>query len=483
MAIVMAVMTCGSAIAGDDKKVTVVGTVIEPNPEAANGAPGVRPSEGVQVIILGTNMSTVTDMRGAFHFENVKPGEVTFIASKAGFPSAVKRASFRGKMGNVLIYLTPDPATRTPLTPDCVYVSFDTPIEKEDVKVVKPQNGDEEGAHELSKPKGVKGAILIGTDPLTLGAKPFPIPAGPNDFQTNISAAANSIMVMDPNQPTNVNYVEIPKRLFWLAFNDTGNRLYGASEEEYINVYDTTKNNVVLSRMPTNGVVNDLVRVNRFIYAAILRNSGDGVMIIDPHKDGPARLILTPAMVDGRPAHPWSVTATNDGSKIYVAVGNDGGGQVQALDVESGKVLGAANVSANPLGIAITPDNRFLLVTCPKTASVAVIDATSMLQVAQVPVGIAPFRIAVRPDGTKAYVTCRDSNEVSVINLTSMTQGAQIAVGVNPLGIAISADGARIYVANQGSGTVSIIDGNKDIVQKATTTQPRSRPYGVAIKP
>ena len=464
----------------------LTGSVVEPNASKAAGAPGIMPAEGVTVQLEGSNQSTTTDAAGAFYFQNVPEGEVTIVASKPGYLPTIKKYTLKGPMpGRVLVFLNPGGSMNGAgggapevLRPDSVYIAFSTPIQA--------GPGGSSNAP-LSGPAttsiGHLGMLASGTDPFTMGGNAPSMPVGPDGYQTNVSSSPNQIMVLDPEKPTSAKYIDSPARLFWLAFNEAGTKLFGATDTNVINIYDTVNGNALLQQIPVGGVVNDLVRVKNLIFAAIMRATGDGIMVIDPSRNAPLRIIPTPGLSTGGRAHPWSVTANNDGTRVFVAMGNERDGEVLALDAFTSRPVAAAKVGANPMGIAITPDNQLLLVTNSKAASVTVLDAFTLQPVAQVPVGISPFHIAIRPDGAKAYVTCRGSNSVYVINLQAKASGAVIPVGNNPMGLAITSSGAHVYVANQGSGTVSIIDGTSDTFLKSTTPQPRSRPYGVAVKP
>lgn len=332
---------------------------------------------------------------------------------------------------------------------------------------------------------GVPGseATYLPSSPTQGGYPSRPPYAQPGQYTTAISAAQNALMVFDPDRPGHEAYTESPARLYWLAFNQSGTRLYGSNDQNCINVYDTVNNNILVQQIPCGGVVNDMVRVKNLVYAAIMRANGDGIMVIDPQRKGPVAIIPVPAGPPGGRSHVWSVTANSDGTRIFAAIGNERAGEVDVIDAATTHSVTVGRVGALPLGIAITPDDRYVLVANSKSATVSVLDAASLQQVGQIPVGITPFHIAVRPDGSKAYVTCKGSNAVSVISLRSMSQVGAIPVGSSPLGLAVAANGAHVYVANEGSATVSIINGNTDTYIKSTSPEPRMRPFGVAVKP
>lgn len=469
----------------------VMGSVVEPNQSKTPGSPGVMPSEGAAVQIQGTSFTATTDAMGAFRFPSVPEGELTFVVTKPGYAPTIKHYTLKGPMpGQVLVYLTPGGGVNVPhdaVKPDSVYVAFSGIGGGQSYAA----NTNMPNNYVLNGPPtttlGTLGTIAYGQNPFTMGGNASlppgqpPIP-GQTPYQTNQNVAENSIMVLDPEQPGKTNYIELGNRAFWVTFNVAGSKLFVSTDQQSINIYDVVNNNIQLGNIPAGGVVQDLVRSGSMIYAPVMATS-PGVLVIDPQRNAPVRMIPAPPLSTGQRAHPRSVAVNSDGTRLYVALDAGTAGEVAVIDAFTTRPLGFAKVGAQPLGIAITPDNRYVLVANSKASSVSVIDAFSLQEVAKVPVGIMPTRIAVRPDGTKAYVTCKGDNRVCVINLQTMTPGAIIPVGTNPLGIAVTSNGSHVYVACNGNGTVGIIDGNSDTFLKSTTPQPRSQPYGVAVKP
>lgn len=114
------------------------------------------------------------------------------------------------------------------------------------------------------------------------------------------------------------------------------------------------------------------------------------------------------------------------------------------------------------------PPATFAYVTNYVSDNVSVIDTSTNMVIATIPVGDGPRRFAFSPDDTRAYVANELSNNVSVIDtLTSTeidvdgdgTNGiTRIPVGTRPMGIEVSPDGTAVYVANEGSDTMSVIE-------------------------
>jgi YVTN family beta-propeller protein len=104
-------------------------------------------------------------------------------------------------------------------------------------------------------------------------------------------------------------------------------------------------------------------------------------------------------------------------------------GMMLCWHIESRKQSASAQAATNgPTSsgpIALTPNDRFVLVSNPDTDSVSV-----------------PYGLAFTPNGTKLYVANARSNDISVVNpSTNGVIRTIIGVGLEPRGIAITSDG------------------------------------------
>ena len=83
--------------------------------------------------------------------------------------------------------------------------------------------------------------------------------------------------------------------------------------------------------------------------------------------------------------------------------------------------------------------------------------------------GSTPDAIARNPFNGDMYVANRGSNTVSVIDDTTNLVTATIPVGSTPYGgIAFNEDNGDTYVTNAGSNTVSVIDGTNTVMSYHT---------------
>jgi YVTN family beta-propeller protein len=162
------------------------------------------------------------------------------------------------------------------------------------------------------------------------------------------------------------------------------------------------------------------------------------------------------------------------------------------------------DVGSKPVGVAASPDGRFVYVTNRRTDEVTVIDAKQRPPAVMLPridVGYAPVGVAVSPDGNHIYVVNSGGDQENMDNVDSKCpacgtlwvlsaiDGAKewgVVLGNEPLGIAVSPDGEYIYVTNSEDGKVSVID---TVAEREVTVlyNPRVavgvRPIGVVVSP
>ena len=180
---------------------------------------------------------------------------------------------------------------------------------------------------------------------------------------------------------------------------------------------------------------------------------------------GPAPVLTRMILLPGRPPL-TGLSLTHNGRLLLVA---DGAGGVIVLDVglaetEGGHaVVGAITSSTSDGGAALVVssiDDRFAYVSLEKTSAIAVIDLNAGTFVTSIPVATAPVGLAPSPDGRWLYVTSElasptaDHGVLSVIDLDRGSVIATVAAGCSPVRVAISPDGAVVWVAARESNAV-----------------------------
>src|SRR5205823_4759254 len=83
--------------------------------------------------------------------------------------------------------------------------------------------------------------------------------------------------------------------------------------------------------------------------------------------------------------------------------------------------------------------------------AVSVINATTNIVIASVPVGSSPEGLAITPDNSSVYVANTLDNSVSVIDTRTSKVTTTVPLQGHPSQIAITPDGAFAYVAEPGS--------------------------------
>ena len=147
---------------------------------------------------------------------------------------------------------------------------------------------------------------------------------------------------------------------------------------------------------------------------------------------------------------------------------------------------GVAAVGAVPKYVAVTPDQRYVLVSDWCSYALSVVDRASMREVKRIPLGPYPRGIVVSPDSSKAYVAIMGGRDVAVIDLRSLTTGWIRNVGGGPRHLVLDPTGRYLYATLNKDGQVVKVDTASGTVvgRVATGNQPRSMdisPDGTAL--
>lgn len=142
--------------------------------------------------------------------------------------------------------------------------------------------------------------------------------------------------------------------------------------------------------------------------------------------------------------------------KAYTA--NIGSGSVTAVDIRSGAVIRQIETGAGAEGIAVTTDERFLLVTNRAAGTFTVVDIATDEVIHSMEVGGFPIRVEVTPDGRRALVSQYSARAVIEIELDGWKVARTLQIGSFPVGIEIRPDGKAAYVANTGDNMLTVVD-------------------------
>jgi DNA-binding beta-propeller fold protein YncE len=174
---------------------------------------------------------------------------------------------------------------------------------------------------------------------------------------------------------------------------------------------------------------------------------------------------------------PVGETLTHGGRYLLAADGANGALVISVARAEAGQAdaqagtLGSATGDAGAIEVAVSPDDKFAFVSLEDWASIAVYNLRRALEkgfssadlVGMIPVGIAPVGLAVSPDGRWLYATSeaarggQDGGTLTVIDLRraetdpAASVVATVDAGCSPVRVITSAKGSLVWVTARES--------------------------------
>ncbi len=172
---------------------------------------------------------------------------------------------------------------------------------------------------------------------------------------------------------------------------------------------------------------------------------------------------------------PTAIATTPDGNYLYAA---NKDGTVSKIDAHTNSIVATISVGGSPIAIVMTSDGTKTLVLRAE-GQLSIIDIPSDTVAKTVPICL-PKGMALTPDNLRLYITC-PNNQVIDFAMKNSTVLKTIGVGSGPLGIAVTADGHDVYAANFNDNTLSHIKTSNDTVSDTIKSVPS--PSLVAITP
>jgi YVTN family beta-propeller protein len=178
------------------------------------------------------------------------------------------------------------------------------------------------------------------------------------------------------------------------------------------------------------------------------------------------------------------VHMVSNGHVIFVT--NFGQDSISVIDAVTWKLIKTVEVCAQPHGIVLSPDGRYVYASCNGGHAVAVIDVATetLVTTISMPALSAPYGIAVSADGRYVYASDYYTGRLMVIDASANRYLRSVEVGAHPMLIVRSPDGKRLYVANNGSRGVSVLDigGDPANPQVLVSNVPvAGYPHGLAV--
>ena len=149
---------------------------------------------------------------------------------------------------------------------------------------------------------------------------------------------------------------------------------------------------------------------------------------------------------------------------------------VYRIDTTTFKIDQVVQVGAVPKYLAVSPDNRYVVVSNFCSLDVSIIDVSTNNEVRRIDVGLHPRGIAITSDSSIAYVTVMGGGIITAINLNNFTTRTIKSAGYTPRHVVLSPDNSVLYITNNKSGQVRAINPITDtlITSVATGTEPRT---------
>jgi YVTN family beta-propeller protein len=139
----------------------------------------------------------------------------------------------------------------------------------------------------------------------------------------------------------------------------------------------------------------------------------------------------------------------------YLLVTNWCSYDLSVIDIQSGSEVKRIPLGPYPRGIAVTPNSAVAYIAVMGTRNIAKLDLAT-LALSWIPnVGNGPRHVVMDPAGRYLYATLNADGQVAKIDLLTDQIVAKIATGSEPRSMAISTDGLSLYVVNYNSNTIS----------------------------
>lgn len=156
---------------------------------------------------------------------------------------------------------------------------------------------------------------------------------------------------------------------------------------------------------------------------------------------------------------PKGVAITPDGTEVWTTI-LDGPPSIEIFDVATRTAKDGIDLDTHgAVEVVFSPDGSYAYASQMETARVFEIDTAAREVVRTFETGSAWSKVVeLAPDGSRAYVANWSGNDVSEIDLASGDLVRRIPVARTPRGLWATPDGEALYVAGFGNGDLQRID-------------------------
>ena len=125
---------------------------------------------------------------------------------------------------------------------------------------------------------------------------------------------------------------------------------------------------------------------------------------------------------------------------------------VYRVPLDSLKIDKAIKVGAVPKFLAVTPDQKYLLVSNWCSYTLSVVDVHTSKQIESIYLGPYPRGIAVDPESRYAYVAVMGSYDIARVDLSTFKVSWISGVGSGPRHLCMAGNGKYLYATLNGRG-------------------------------
>ncbi len=281
---------------------------------------------------------------------------------------------------------------------------------------------------------------------------------------TNNGQGTQTITLIDRENETVADEIEIPKSWVGLAFSEDEKRLFASGgNDNLIRIY---QNNDGKLRETGQIVLGEPWPKGKISPAGLSFDDATNYLYVVTKDD--SALYTCDAVTrqvlrrEPLPAEAYGCILSPDRSELYVSLW--GGARVLVYDLKNRVIAGEITVGSHPNDMVLTRDGKYLYVANGNENTVSVVDlavrrtvetlTTSLFPDA--PAGSTPNGLALSEDEKTLYVANADNNCLAVFDVAD--RGESRALGFIPTGwypTAVRAVGGKIYVAN-GKGLTSL---------------------------
>lgn len=129
-------------------------------------------------------------------------------------------------------------------------------------------------------------------------------------------------------------------------------------------------------------------------------------------------------------------------------------GFVYCINTSTFQIEKIVKVGAVPKYMAVTPDDKFLLVSNWSSGDVSIVNTNSCTEIKKVDVGAHPRGIAVSSKSDKAFVTVMGSTKIAEINLLNYEVTYHENLGKSPRHVLISSNDSLLYISLNSSNSI-----------------------------